>query len=104
VSFFLSSVIFVETFLLVSFGYYLYKWGKILINLEDSIEDCLEALDQRQLSIEKVLQIPLFYDSPEVRRVHEDIKSARDAILKVAYIVSRVEEVEIVSASSNKDS
>lgn len=99
---FLCFVIFVETFLLFISGYYLYKWGKIILNLEDSIEDCLEALDQRQLSIEKVLQIPLFYDSPEVRRVHEDIKSSRDAILKVAYIVSRVEEVEILPSSSKE--
>jgi hypothetical protein len=46
------------------------------------------------------LKIPLFYDSPEIRKVHEDIKASRDAILKVAYIVSRVEEVE--EAQSDK--
>ena len=96
----LSSIVFFETFFIFLSSYYLYKWGKILINLEDSIEDCIEALDERQDSIDKVLKIPLFYDSPEIRKVHEDIKASRDAILKVAYIVSRVEEVE--EAQSDK--
>ena len=53
-------------------------------------------LDQRYESISKVLEIPLFQDSPEIRRVHEDIKKSRDSILEIANIMTNgmIEEVE----------
>jgi len=63
-----------------------------LIKLEDVLEECLDILDKRYASISKVLEIPLFYDSPEVRKVHEDIKAARDSILLVANSVAKVDE------------
>jgi hypothetical protein len=63
-----------------------------LIQIEDVLENCLDILDMRYASISKVLEIPLFYDSPEVRKVHEDIKAARDSILLVASTVAKIDE------------
>ena len=41
-------------------------------------------LDERYESISKILEIPLFYDSPEIRKVVEDIRQTRTAILVIA--------------------
>lgn len=62
----------------------LYEFSMVLINLEDSLEECLTILDSKHQSIEKVLEIPIFFDSVEVRQVLEDIKASHNAIVAVA--------------------
>jgi hypothetical protein len=77
--------------LLVSL-FYNWKFANILLKLQDEIEDSLEILDVKYNSISKILDIPLFFDSPQVRAVLEDIKSSRDAILVVANNLAKIEE------------
>jgi hypothetical protein len=91
---FLHVVIAVETLLLVVTSAFAVRFGMKLLQVEDALEDCLDTLDKRYSSISKVLEIPLFYDSPEVRKVHEDIKLARDSILLVANTVARIDETQ----------
>ncbi len=62
------------------------------MRVQDSIEDCLSVMDERIKSIDKVLEIPLFFDSPEIRRVHDDLRLSRDAIIKVAETFSTIED------------
>ena len=52
--------------------------------------------DERYESISKVLEIPLFDDSPQIKTVHKDIKKSRDQILAVANLLTGgiIEEVE----------
>lgn len=78
--------------LLVSL-YFNYKHGMLLLQIVDRIESSLDILDERYASISNILQIPLFYDSPQVRAVLDDVKTCRDAILRVANLIGRVEEV-----------
>ena len=91
----LSALLLLETALLIAAGYFAVKFGLVILRAQESIEECLDVLDKRYESISKVLQIPLFYDSPEIKRVHEDIKASRDAILYVAGTISKVEEEEV---------
>jgi len=91
----LATLLAVETVALSFAAYHAVKFGLMVIRVQDSVEECLEVLDKRYDSIAKVLQIPLFYDSPEIKRVHEDIKASRDAILYVANVISKVEEEEV---------
>ena len=64
--------------------YYNYKFAMIIIQTQDSIEDSLDVLDERYSSISKILEIPIFYDSREVRQVLSDIEESRESILEVA--------------------
>jgi len=73
--------------------YYCIKFARSLLDITESIEAALDILDERYGSISKILQIPIFYDSAEVRQALQDINESRDAILHVASIVGRVEEV-----------
>jgi uncharacterized lipoprotein YehR (DUF1307 family) len=61
-----------------------YKLGKIVLNIEEEIEVALDSLDERYKSISKILQVPLYYDSPEIRQVLYDVEKTRIAILKIA--------------------
>ena len=74
--------------------YYNYKFGRSLIRMEDALEQSLDRLDERYESISKVLEIPLFYDSPQIRQVIADIKLCQQSILYVANEIGRLEEIE----------
>jgi len=72
--------------------YYNYKFGRALIRMEDALEESIEKLDDRYNSISKVLEIPLFSDSPQIRQVVSDIKECQRSILFVANEIGRLEE------------
>ena len=69
--------------LLVSI-YYNYKFARIILKIEDAVEESLDSLDEKYASIQKVLATPLFFDSPQVRQVIQDITESRNAVLHVA--------------------
>lgn len=73
---------------LVAF-YYAIKFAMILLKLEDTLEASLDKLDERHISISRILEVPLFYDSQEVRQVVSDIEQCRTAILEIAQSLSK---------------
>lgn len=78
-----------------------YKLGMIILNFQDSTEDCLELIDSKYNRMSKILEMPIFFDSMEVRQVVSDIKDTRDSLLKVANILtenSEEEDLEIKNA------
>lgn len=60
--------------------------------MTESIEKTIDILDQKYNSISKILEIPVFYDSPQIKNVVEDIKSCRDSLLKSASILANIDE------------
>jgi hypothetical protein len=62
----------------------LYKFSIIIINIEDSIEESLDILDQKYKSMNEILQKPVFFDSLEVRQAISDIRDCHTAILVIA--------------------
>ena len=91
---FLGGYAVLVTVLLGISAYYNYKFGRALIRMEDAIEESLDRLDERYESISKVLEIDLFYDSPQIRQVVADIKECQNSILYVANEIGRLEEIE----------
>tara|TARA_Y100001970_G_C13932106_1_gene698805 strand:+ start:65 stop:370 length:306 start_codon:yes stop_codon:yes gene_type:complete len=79
-------------FLLIVSVYYNYKHGVLIIKTAEAIEDALDTLDEKYNSISGVLEIPLFYDSPQIRQVQTDIKHCRDSILEVASMLGNIED------------
>ena len=80
-------------FLIVSL-YYNYKFARVILKVEDAVEESLDSLDERYTSIQKVLDTPLFFDSPQVRQVVSDITLSRDAILYVANQLAGIDDGE----------
>jgi UDP-N-acetyl-D-mannosaminuronic acid transferase (WecB/TagA/CpsF family) len=62
--------------------------------MEDALEKSLDRLDARYESISKILEIPLFYDSPQIRQVINDIKECQTSILFVANEIGQLEEIQ----------
>lgn len=67
--------------------YFAVRFGMMILKVEDGIEESLDILDIRYESIAKIIEIPLFSDSPQIRQVHQDLKYSRDALISVANIL-----------------
>jgi hypothetical protein len=87
------AIVFLFLLLVVSL-YYNYKFGTLIIRIQDTLEDSLDVLDERYASMSRVLKIPIFYDSKEVRQVVNDISASRDAILDIAKQLTVVDEAD----------
>lgn len=61
-----------------------YKFGVIILRMEDAIEDALDVIDRKYEGMSEILKRPLFFDSPEVRQVVIDIKAVRNSLHGVA--------------------
>ncbi len=81
-------------------SYYALKFARTIIRVEDAIEVSLDVLNDRYGTINKILETPLFYNSPEVRQVLNDISLSRDSILYVANEMMSIEsEVSLIAKS-----
>ena len=82
--------------------YFNYKHGVLIITLVDAVEDSLSVLDDKEESISKILEIPLFYDSPQVRQVHNDIIDCRDSILSIANALGNGDVIETAAEEEQR--
>ena len=83
--------------LLAFAAYKLFKFSIIIIEFEDNIETCLDLLDARYKSMTEILEIPVFFDSVEVRRVINDITACRESLVIVANKLTKNTRSEIES-------
>ena len=79
-------------FLCVSI-YYNIRFGIMILKTQDAVEDSLDVLDEKYASISKILAVPLYSDSHEIRKIHDDLGATRDSILYIANIMTG-EEIE----------
>ena len=66
----------------------LYTLGTTVLRVQDVLEESIETFDNRVESIEGILAIPLFSDSPEIKSLQRDMIACRDATLDIAYALS----------------
>jgi len=92
--YFVSSIAIVELIALFSLSYYTYKMALVVLKVQDAVEESLDVLDKSYESISKILKIPLFYDSPEIKKTVENIRRSREAILYVAKQLTSIQEDE----------
>ena len=90
----LASAIFLETIAFAIVATFAYRSALTILRVQDAIEESLDILDKRYESISKILNIPLFFDSPEIKRAVEDIRKSREAILFVANQMTSIQEEE----------
>tara|TARA_B100000424_G_C22697570_1_gene380732 strand:- start:345 stop:641 length:297 start_codon:yes stop_codon:yes gene_type:complete len=80
------ALIILSIFLIISL-YYNYKFALIIINTQDAIENSLDILDDRYNKIQNLINTPILYDSPQIKKLVLDMKDCRDSILEVANVM-----------------
>ena len=81
--------------LLLFFSYFCIKFALIILKIQESLEISLDKIDQKYVRISEILEIPVFFDSPEIKRLLAEIKDVKRVILEVSLILSKVNSKEI---------
>jgi len=81
--------------------YFCYKFAMIIIRTQDVIEESLDILDDKYAKISEILNIPIFFDSKEVRDVLYEIKGVKDSILAIAQKLTNQEIIEQEAEEDN---
>lgn len=76
------------------------KFISAILEVQDSIEESLDILDQTYSSVTKILGRPVFFDSVEVRQVISEINKSRESILYVANVLG---QVEVANKETNEE-
>ena len=84
----LALVVVVQAFLLIRLSTTIFKF-------EDAITGCLDKIDLSYQKIFAILERPLFYDSPEVREVLQQIRVVNDSLLEIANGLARVDTEDV---------
>jgi len=71
------------------------KFGLIILRVQDSIEESLDLLDIKYMSLSKILEKPIFFDSIEVRQAVDEIRATQELLLYIANRLADIEEKKI---------
>ena len=85
----------VLSILLLFFVYFCIKFALIIIKTQEDLEYALDEIDKKYNRITEILDIPVFFDSPEIRRLLQEIKDIKRVILEVSLRLSRINKKEI---------
>lgn len=80
--------------------YYNIKFGITILRTQDAIEAALDQLDKKYITIAKILEKPVFFDSLEVRQTVDEIKSTQELLLYVANCLTEIEGKKIEKKDS----
>lgn len=64
--------------------YFCIKFALLILKMQEAIENSLDVIDQKYSNISKILEIPIFFDSPEIKRVLRELEDARNSLIYVA--------------------
>jgi len=83
-------------------SYYAIKFGMILLNVQDSINDSLDELDESYIKIKEISEKPIFFDSVEVRQCISEIINVRNAVIKIATRLTNIGTIGIIGSNKNR--
>jgi hypothetical protein len=76
----------------------------IILKTEDKLTNALDAIDEEYMEISKILEKPVFFDSPEIRQVVASIENVRNTFLNIsAYIIVDYEDEKAPSDEDQAD-
>ena len=78
------ALVLVLSILFVFTLYFCIKFALIIIRMQNAIEYSLDVIDQKYDSLSRILEIPIFYNSEEVKRAINDLEGARNSLLDIA--------------------
>lgn len=96
----MTVIIILLTLLLFLTSYFCIKFALIILNLQEAIEESLDIIDTRYNRVSKILEIPIFYNSPEVKSVVQEIEDTKDALL---YIANQLTKSNTLNDETNEE-
>jgi hypothetical protein len=112
---FIATILFFSNLLFILLSIYVtykaYNWARIVMIVEDDLSDAIQTLNDTEETMNKLLSMQLFFDSPEVKMMVEaslsEVKMAKFEVNKVTqkfvqkskqkYVIETMENEEIPS-------
>lgn len=69
---------------LIASLYFCIKFALIIIKMQDVIEESLDIIDEKYNNLSKILEIPIFYNSPEIKSAVAELQETREVLLYIA--------------------
>jgi len=63
--------------------------------MQEELEYALDEIDKKYNRITEILDIPVFFDSPEIKRLLLEIKGIKVVILEISARLSKINKKEI---------
>ena len=116
---FIATILFFSNLLFILLSIYVtykaYHWARIVMIVEDDLSDAIQTLNDTEETMNKLLSMQLFFDSPEVKMMVEaslsEVKMAKFEVNKVTqkfvqkskqkYVIETMENEEIPSTEEN---
>jgi len=73
----------------IFFIYYCIKFALIIIKVQATIENSLDKIDRKYNRISQITKIPVFYDSPEIKKIIQEIIEVQDVVYEIALDLSQ---------------
>lgn len=83
--------------------FYCIKFALTLLRVQESIEDSLDKIDEKYSRLSQIVKIPVFYDSPEIKRVIGEVLEVQDVILEIANNLSNSTMKETSAQEDNEE-
>ena len=77
-------IIIVLLLLLVFVSFFCIRFALIIINIQEALEESLDIIDEKYQSLSRILEIPVFFNNPEIKRVVNDLEDTKDSLLYIA--------------------
>jgi hypothetical protein len=75
----------------------------IILKTEEKLTNALDAIDEEYMEISKVLEKPVFFDSPEIRQVITSIDNVRNTFLNISsYIIEDYKDPDVSINEENQ--
>ena len=81
--------------LLIFFAYYCIKFALIILKMQEEIEISLDKIDEKYIRINEILEIPVFFDSPEIKRLLAEIRDVKRVILEISISLSKSNSISL---------
>ena len=81
--------------LLVFFSYYCIKFALIILKMQEELEYSLDEIDKKYDRINEILEIPVFFDSPEIKRLLSEIRDVKRVILDISIRLSKINSKDL---------
>ena len=70
------------------FGFFCIKFAFTILKVQEAIEESLDKIDEKYNRITEISNIPVFYDSPEIKNMIIEIRDVRTDVLDVAKVLT----------------
>ena len=75
--------------------YYNLKFARIILGVEDAIDESLDILDEKYTVLAQIAEKDIFFDSPEVRQAVASIQGCQVAVLSVANSLASIDKTAV---------